>query len=117
MSTKCAPSYANIFMGWFEEKFIFAIVTNLSDFYLCFIDDIFLIWNGTKTNKETDISSKANQEQKDSVFITQNSQKNAFMMSLHQTDQKSILKPPQEIKIRSFLTSGIKSRTIAQSNL
>ena len=42
----------------------------LSDFYLCFIDDIFLIWNGTKTNKETDISSKANQEQKDSLFIT-----------------------------------------------
>ena len=46
MGTKCAPSYANIFMGWFEEKFIFP---NLSHFYLRFIDDIFLIWNGTKT--------------------------------------------------------------------
>ena len=40
---------ANIFMVWFEEKFIFPLLTNLSDFYLCFIDDIFLIWNGTKT--------------------------------------------------------------------
>ena len=30
-------------MGWF------ALLTNLSDFYLRFIDDIFLIWNGTKT--------------------------------------------------------------------
>ena len=49
MGTKCAPSYANIFMGWFEEKFIFPLLTNLSDFYLRFIDDIFLIWNGTKT--------------------------------------------------------------------
>ena len=49
MATKCAPSYANIFMGWFEEKFIFPLLTNLSDFYLRFIDDIFLIWNGTKT--------------------------------------------------------------------
>ena len=41
MGTKCAPSYANIFMGWFEEKFIFPLLTNLSDFYLRFIDDIF----------------------------------------------------------------------------
>ena len=49
MGTKCASSYANIFMGWFEEKFIFLLLTNLSNFYLRFIDDIFLIWNVTKT--------------------------------------------------------------------
>ena len=49
MGTKCPPSYANIFMGWFEEKFIFPLLTNLSDFYLHFVEDIFLIWNGTKT--------------------------------------------------------------------
>ena len=36
-------------MGWFEEKFIFQLLTNLSDFFLRFIDDIFLIWNGAKT--------------------------------------------------------------------
>ena len=45
----CALSYGNIFMGWFEEKFIFLLLTNLSDFYLRFIDGIFQIWNGTKT--------------------------------------------------------------------
>ena len=50
MGTKCAPSYANIFMSWFEEKLVFPLLTNLSDFYLRFIDDIFLIWNGTKTD-------------------------------------------------------------------
>ena len=49
MGTKCAPSYGNIFMGLFEEKFIFPLPTNLSDFYLCFIDNIFLIWDVTKT--------------------------------------------------------------------
>ena len=51
MGTKFAHSYANIFMGRFEEKFIFPLLTsdNLSDFYLRFIDDIFLIWNGIKT--------------------------------------------------------------------
>ena len=52
MGNKCAPSYANIFMGWFEEKFIFSFLTNLRDFYLRFIDDIFLIWNGTKVEFE-----------------------------------------------------------------
>ena len=51
MGTKFAHSYVNIFMGRFEENFIFPLLTsdNLSDFYLRFIDDIFLIWNGIKT--------------------------------------------------------------------
>ena len=52
MSTKCAPGYVNIFMSLFEEKFIFPLLTNLSDFYLRFIDDIFRIWNGTKTESD-----------------------------------------------------------------
>ena len=47
--TKCTPGYTNIFMGLLEEKFIFPLLTNLTGFYLRFIDDIFLIWNGTKT--------------------------------------------------------------------
>ena len=49
MGTKCAPSSANIFMGWFDEQFIFPLLTNSSDFYLRFIDDIIAIQNGTKT--------------------------------------------------------------------
>ena len=28
MGTKCAPSYANIFMVWFDERFIFPLLTN-----------------------------------------------------------------------------------------
>ena len=48
MGTK-SPSYANIFMGWFEEKFIFPFLTNFSDFYVRFMDDNFLIQNDTKT--------------------------------------------------------------------
>ena len=55
MDTKCATSYANIFMGWCEEKFIFPLLTNLSDVYLCFIDGIYLIWNGTKTEFDNQI--------------------------------------------------------------
>ena len=52
MGTNCAPSYANIFMGWFEQKFIFPLLTNLSNFSLRLIDDTFLIWNGTKTESD-----------------------------------------------------------------
>ena len=59
MGTKCVPSYANIPMGWFEERFILPLLTNLSNFHLCFID-IFLIWNGTKT--EFDNFLKKNNE-------------------------------------------------------
>ena len=50
MGTKCAPSYENIFMDWFEKKFKFPLLRNLSDFYLRFKDDIFLMLNGTKTD-------------------------------------------------------------------
>ena len=42
MGTKCAPSYANIFMGWLKEKLILPLLTNFSDFYLRFIDEKFL---------------------------------------------------------------------------
>ena len=35
-------------MAWLKEKFIFPLLTDLSDFYLSFIDGIFLIWNATK---------------------------------------------------------------------
>ena len=67
MGTKCALSYANIFTGWFEEKFIFPLLTNLIDFYLRFIDDIFLLWNGAKT--EFDNFLKKNNECYPSNFL------------------------------------------------
>ena len=60
MDSKCAPSYANIFMSWCEEKFIFPLLTNLSDFYRRFIDGIIIIWNGTKTEFD-DFSEKINE--------------------------------------------------------
>ena len=47
METKCAPSYANILIGIFEEKFIYPLLNNITKQYLRFIDDIFIIWTGT----------------------------------------------------------------------
>ena len=44
MGTKCAPTYASIFMGDFEKREIYPRTKNKILKYLRFIDDIFLIW-------------------------------------------------------------------------
>ena len=48
MGTVCAPTYANIFMGHFEDTYIYPKIVNKCKLYLRYIDDIFLIWTGTK---------------------------------------------------------------------
>ena len=50
MGTICAPPYANIFMAYFEEKFIYPLIRNAATLYLRYIDDIILIW--TKSENE-----------------------------------------------------------------
>ena len=52
MGTKCAPNYANLFMAHFEEMFIYPRIRGKSLLYLRYIDDIFLIWKGTKQELE-----------------------------------------------------------------
>ena len=52
MGTVCAPNYANLFMGIFEEKFIFPKIENKNLLYLRYIDDIILLWNSTQENLE-----------------------------------------------------------------
>ena len=48
MGTICAPSYANIFLGSFESKYIYPSIRGKCNLYTRFIDDIFLIWKGTE---------------------------------------------------------------------
>ena len=48
MGTKCAPSYANLFMGKFEELYIYPRLLNKSRIYLRYIDDLFFIWTGAE---------------------------------------------------------------------
>ena len=47
MGTKCAPSYASLFMDNFETKHIFPMIRQKTKVYLRFIDDIFMLWTGT----------------------------------------------------------------------
>ena len=52
MGTISAPSYANIFMDHFERKFIYPFIKTFSLIYLRFIDNMFFIWTGSKTDLE-----------------------------------------------------------------
>ena len=52
MGTNSVPSFFTIFMGYFEEKFIYPFIQNLHSFYLRYISDIFMIWTGTKLQFE-----------------------------------------------------------------
>jgi len=52
MDTRVAPSFANLFMNHFEEKFVYAY-KHQPLIWLRFIDDIFCIWtNGVDTLME-----------------------------------------------------------------
>ena len=44
MGTRVAPSYANIFMDWFERKYVYTYVDQ-PDFWARFIDDIKTLWS------------------------------------------------------------------------
>jgi hypothetical protein len=48
MGTKCAPTYASLFMGKFEETYIIPKIRNSIMMYVRYIDDIFLIWKGSE---------------------------------------------------------------------
>ena len=56
MGTKCAPTYANIFMGIFEETHIYPLIKQRVQLYLRYIDDIFFTWKGPENELQQFIS-------------------------------------------------------------
>ena len=48
MGTICALAYANIFMAQFQKQHINPYIKHKSILYLLYIDDMFMIWAGTK---------------------------------------------------------------------
>ena len=48
MGTKCAPTYANIFMEEVEEKYIYPKIKDKSCKYLRYIHDIFMVWKSSQ---------------------------------------------------------------------
>ena len=51
MGTNCAPDLANYFLAEFLDPTI--LDSNLSSFYTRYLDDLFLIWNGSKAEFES----------------------------------------------------------------
>ncbi|CAJ0931890.1 unnamed protein product [Ranitomeya imitator] len=54
MGARCAPSFANLFMGWWEETSVYpsrAFRENVL-YWFRFIDDIFFIWAGSREGCE-----------------------------------------------------------------
>ena len=49
MGTICAPSYANIFMSEFEEKYICPLIKNKSVIYLRYVGNIFTVWSKSES--------------------------------------------------------------------
>ena len=49
MGTIYAPTYANIFMVEFEQKYIYPLIKDKSIFFFRYIDDIFMVWTKSET--------------------------------------------------------------------
>ena len=82
MGTICAPSYSNIFMANFEAKHIYQYIKEMSLLYLRYIDDIFMIWKGTKAELMT-FMKKLNEKYKTIKFDFQISPKKiAFLNAM-----------------------------------
>ena len=82
MGTICAPSYSNIFMANFEAKHIYQYIKEMSLLYLRYIDDIFMIWKGTKAELIT-FMKKLNEKYKTIKFDFQISPKKiAFLNAM-----------------------------------
>ena len=47
MGIICAPGYANIFMAQFDANYVYPCIHGKALLFLWYIDDIFMIWNGT----------------------------------------------------------------------
>ncbi|XP_057312038.1 uncharacterized protein LOC130650523 [Hydractinia symbiolongicarpus] len=52
MGTKVAPPYASLFLGLFEQVFIFDKFPNLITIFIRFLDDIFFIWEHNKRSRK-----------------------------------------------------------------
>ena len=89
LGTICALSYANIFMAIFEAKHIYPYIKEKSLLYLRYIDDIFMIWKGTKVELLTFIK-ELNEKHKTIKFDFQISpRKIAFLAAMLYKDENN----------------------------
>ena len=71
MGTKFTPTYANIFMGIFEETHIYTLTKQNVQLYLKYIDDIFFIWTGSEDKLFT-LSRRLRRLRSSNLIFTEN---------------------------------------------
>ena len=79
MGTIRAPSYANIFMVNFEAKHIYPYIKEMSLLYLRYVDDIFMIWKGTKVELMTFIKEQNGKHKTIKFFLKFHQEKLHFL--------------------------------------
>ena len=135
MGAICAPSYANIFMANFEAKHIYPYIKEMSLLYLRYIDDIFMIWRGTKVELMT-LIKELNEKYKTMKFDFQISprkieflytmlykdENNNMQTTLYRksTDQQAFLHPksehPRPVKSGIPCSQALRLKTICSTS-
>ena len=82
VGTEVAPAYANTFMGWFEEKYVY---TYHKQPLLCkrYIDDIFIIWQNNELDLD-EFTTHLNSSMPSTKFEVDKSYTDAHFTSCHQ---------------------------------
>ena len=80
MGTKVAPAYANTFMGWFEEKYVYSYHKQPL-LWKRFIDDIFVIWQYTESDLD-DFTTYLNESMPSIKFEVDKSHTNAHFLDV-----------------------------------
>ena len=109
MFTICASSYANIFISNFEAKQTYSYIIEVSLLYLRHIDDMLMIWKGTKAKLKTLIKD-LNETHKSIKFDFQISpRKIAFLDAMFCTKTKITtskqLSITNKLRYHTFMTS------------
>ena len=102
MGTIWAPSYENILMEHFEGKFIYPLIKTFLLIYLRFIDNIFFMWKGSKTDLEN-LSNKLNPKHRSIKFKCKISK-----------ERISFLRTEKYIKNKKLYTQIFRNKTNTQ---
>ena len=134
MGTICAPAYANIFMDQFEKQHIYPYIKNKSILYLQYINDIFMIWTGTKqelliflemlNSKQKTIKFKHKTSHSNTSFLDTliyKNKKSTLQTTVYQkpTDQQSYFHAhsdhPKSLKISIPYSQVLRIKTICST--
>ena len=117
MGTICAPTYANIFVSEFEERYNYPLIKNKFSSYLRFIDNTFMVWTKSENKLKSfinEINKKHHSIKFDVKFLKE---KIGFLDTLVYIDynnrlQTTLLKKHSNNLVKRFVEKGYKENII-----